>query len=923
MRKFLRKLCFYFFIVIVFFTNTLNNSFAIVDITRDVNYSVTGENGNQVFSASMSDINPLPYITNSVGDLSIELSNPFCIGYTAAYFVVMYTGSATTRVTATASLLAAAAAIYGTAYFKFKDFEICGANWLVWGNSNKNAGSNIKTYYPELGAFNGSIKRDVINCIKNKSDCDNITKNFMGTRTVFDMKDRVYRERIYDGEEVVNNNCTDPRAERTTYDIEGTGQLYYMKGYSKGNYACDRFLDVDDEDKKDEFEDAYNCCVEASKSVCITDKMSADIETRSAKNIFCNVENGLCTYDAFIFKIFKSKEGEDGVYCAQTYSLCPYNFNIEKGSEKSSYFDKTINFDDDGNIESIDDPCFDSDEDEALSCQGQRKNFYQYRRHCTVIEEWVNVDDYDDNTYAPFIDKACINFVGSSHNTEGYKTYDGYNKLFSRYKSFTAPIAECFTETLKNFLYNRAGHSKCTSGDFPDALGNCEDDFEYEEGDDLLETLGTLDPVSKLIKYINKLLMLTLTLMISLYGYGILVNTVKLTRKDMIITLIKITLVLTFASSIWWREQLFTFIYGLSDTFSSIVSKMGFDDTVDSEMNLIKYDGCYFGNINDILGKEDGEETPDLTDVGENNYYNYPSGRKYIAFFDSLDCKINKYLGYSVGKNLPNLLYVIGLSLIWPFNIGIFLAVASVMMALFVISFAIKTVYIFVASSIALTLMLYISPLIIPCILFNSRKKMFDTWLKNTISFALQPMFLFAYISLSMTIMDDYILEKGLFTGSGPHRELVCGYLCEGTDTEEIVSYGDTYSDADCGDDETTINLKQNSLLCFLEKVTSSPFTVFNSIGIFLSKLSDLQLSDLITFLRVAFLFFILNNVLNTIPGIATNLTGGSANLPGAPASADPFALSRKFGSVGGTASKIFKYGGKTVGRGFLNIIKK
>lgn len=933
MRKFLKKICFLFLTVVAFSTAVVNTSFAIVDITRDANYSVIGSDGKQEFSTSMPNLNILPYFNDDGGDLSIELSNPFCLAYTAAFFAAWYAGNAEVRLTAVASLIAGSMTIYAVAQDKFKDFEICGADWLVWGSSNKAATEDIEKYYPELSDFNGSIKRSVLNCIKDRSKCDTITKNFMGTRDTFDMRDKVFRERVYDGEEVINNNCKDPRDERGTYDVSGTGQLYYMRGFAQGNYACDRFLNPDNTNKTSEFEDAYNCCVEASRSVCITDKKGADRDTRSAKNFFCGIDDGLCDYSAFIFQIFKSEEGEKGIYCARTWSLCPYNFNIEKGSEKSSYFDKTITeksvadeaedfFSINGSNYVVDDPCFDSSSGKALSCSGKRKNFYQYRRHCTVVEKWIQPDEYDDIDYAPFIDKSCINFVGSSHNTIGYKSYDGYYKLFDQYKSFTAPIAECIAETLKNFLYNRAGHDKCLkTNSLPDTAGNCENGFEYQVGDDLLETQGIIDPISRLLSYIDSLLKLTLMIMVVLYGYNILISGGKLDKKDLIIMLIKVAVVLAFASSIWWRQQLFNFVYGFSESFSNLTSKLAFDDTLDSELNLVKYDGCYFGDINDVLGKGVGDDIPNIED---NNYYNYPSSRQYIAVFDALDCKISKYLGYSVGKDIPNLLFVIGASLIWPFNIGIFLAVASLMMLLFVISFAIRAVYIFVAASIGLAIMLYISPIVIPCILFKSRKKMFDAWVKYTISYALQPLFLFAFVSIALTIMDSYVLGEGIFVGNGPQRELVCGYVCKGTDSGDIVSYGDDLSDADCGDDETLIDTKRKSVLCLLEKATATPWTVFNSIGIFISLLSDLQLADLIMFLRIAFLFFILNKVLTSIPTIASNITGTNSGIPNLlDKTGDPFAMATKIKDFGGIAQRIFKYTGISAGKTGVSAAKQ
>lgn len=924
-KKLFKKFFILFLLVSLLFTSLIDKSFAIVDRAVEANYKVVGSNGNQTFSASMPALTPWPYFDIEkydlkTGDLSIELGNPFCLGYIALYFGAMYAGNTAVKVSATAALIAASMGIYGVSAVKYKDFEICGANWLVWGNNNINATNDIIKYYPELGAFNGSRKRAVLDCLRD-GKCNGLSSK----STDFTMNDRVFRENYYDGEEVVNNDCKDPREERKNYDIGGNGQTYYMRGYAQGNYACERFLVPDNPDKIDEFKDAYDCCVKTTQSVCITDKyqlvnrviegvdnaLDVGININSIKdNFFCDKDKQLCTHNEFIFEVFKSQEGEKGVYCARTWSLCPYNFNIEKGSEKKLFFEKDEHKDSNGNVV-IDDPCFDSTENRTLSCAGKIKNFYQYKRHCTIVEPWYTVSNYENNSYAPFIDKSCINFVGSSHNTLGYKSYNGYETMFGTYQTFTAPAVECITETLKNFLFNRAGHTKClNTGGFPDVFGNCPYGYEYKEGDDLFEVKGNLNPIGRLLKYIDILLKLALTIMIVLYGHGILTATIKLERKDLLMRLLALTLVLTFASSKWWRNQLFHFVYGASSYLSELTSRTFIDDTKDLEYNLIKYDGCYFSNINKAFGREISENE---INIENNNYYNYPTNRKYISIFDSLDCKIHKYLGASAGKSLPNALAVVALSIVWPFNIGIFLAVASVMMFLFVITFAIKAAYIFIASSIAIALLLYISPIIIPCVLFKSQKKIFDTWLTNLIGYILQPIFLLAFVAISLNIMDKYMIGEGIYKGAGPQRELVCGYACRNIENGTITSYSDKYFyNANCGENEEVINLKARSPICFLKKATATPFTVLNSVGIFVSTITDIQLSDLIMFLRIAFLFFILNHVLGTIPGIANNLAGTSVKLPGADKEVDPFTLARKAKDLGATTARVIKYGSVT-----------
>ncbi len=993
----------------------IGNAFAIVDNPIEQTYTVNQlSDGVMQFKSSLPNLKPLPWIAGSKdfnGDLSIELSNPYCLAYTAAYIGFMYIGEAKLKAAASVSLVTAAAVIYTIASNKYKSLELCGADWLVWGTNDEGSASllkNIREHYPVKGPFKGSRKFEVINCMQNTEKCIKRCTGDGGCRADFDKKyqeisnspeyandsaareaaisierekynkciseiscvldtkflaenggrtyltinDRLYRERIYDGEEVANSNCTDPREEALLYDVnrdraqkgQTPYQLYYMRGSNTGNYACDRFL-INKEQDGDKYDEAYQCCVKASKSICIKDKKDDKVK-------FCKADDKLCQVGSITLEIYKSENGDYGKYCARTWSLCPYNFNIQKGTEQTLAFKKNVttvlaqrkidsscqdsdcaNSADNTScynkkcrtvekkVPSVDDECFDSANNESLSCQGQIRNFYQYDRHCTTVEEYTPVPANDLSSYPPFIDKACINFVGSSHNTSGYTKYNGYERMFKTYKSFTAPVAECLSETLKNFLFNRAGHTKCLGStqnpnEKPDMYGKCKTGYLYSEGDDLFQ-VGKIDaPASKLLGYIHNLIMLAVTLMITLYGYNILINSGKLQRQDVMMAMLKIVIVVSFSASNWWYDQLFRFTYGFSNTFSALTSKIGFDTTQDVNGNYIKYDGCYFGDLNDILDKDSDSAVPNIEN---NNYIYYPINRRYIAFFDSLDCKITRYLGYGVGLDAPNLMMLLGVSFIWPFNIGIYLAVGTLMMALFVINFAIKAVYMFVASAIGIAIMLYVSPLIIPCILFKKTKGIFDKWLKNLISFALQPMVLFAFVSMALTIMDRYTLGEGIFTGSGVDRELVCGYSCIDKSTQQVIDYTDersalvrTQFDTTCGQDNSIVDLKRRSVLCFLSKMTTTPWSLLNSLGLFFPLLSDVVLSDVVMFLRVAFLFFILTKVLDTIPAIAANLTGGK-DLPKTNAG-DPLANAKKIATFANTIKRGTKNLGQKIG---------
>ena len=154
-------------IVVVFTITTVSNTFAVVDRAIEQTYSVTLENGVPKFKSSMPKLSRWPYIAGAVnsgvsgaeeylgGDLSIEIGNPFCTAYLVEFYAFMKIPNIAAKVIAVAAYVLQLSVIYEIARNKYKDYEICGADWLVWGSPDETSGtlSNIKEHYPVLGAF--------------------------------------------------------------------------------------------------------------------------------------------------------------------------------------------------------------------------------------------------------------------------------------------------------------------------------------------------------------------------------------------------------------------------------------------------------------------------------------------------------------------------------------------------------------------------------------------------------------------------------------------------------------------------------------------------------------------------------------------------------------------------------------------------
>lgn len=865
-------------------------------------------------------------------------------------------------------------------------FKICGANWLTYGNEQaiydyeKNSGcvsgdcsmfANIKKYYPTRGEFNGSYKFEVKKCIKNIHDCDGVValgrcnqgSNSNSCSPVdgginFTINDRVYRENMYNGEEVINYNCKDPRPEVKEYDIfrnkEQTYQTYYMRGYDAGNYACERYLE-----KKvttgDEFDQAYKCCLEAQQSVCIYQYEKNNMAT------FCSIYDDTCkssnTGDVK-FKVFKNSSITDGVeaskrYCIKTYNLCPYNFNVEFGSDDKSVvferiatkesMEKCQNSDDYANcdIKYEKDDCTDANGETYPFCEGKNKNFLQYNRHCTIVDGGNIVEFTYTNTYSPYIDKSCINLIGNSHNTTNYASYSGYDRVIDKYpKTMFTPGVECFVETMKNLLMNRAGHTRCKlPTENPNYKDICPSGEEFKAGQEFETDIEASDganvykhPLQDLIRYTKNIVYVFAAFSISLYGYNVLIKGGALgSRTEITMLIIKIAFVIALTTNTSWYNLIFKFTYGVSDVLFSAVSKIGFDTVIDTQGNLIRDDGCYFGDINSLRLDDDSPEVAEAISRYDNNYSDYPSDRIYLSFFDSLDCKIAKYFGYSIVQDGFGwgILKLYVLAFTWPFGVGLFIGFITMFTGITLFVFALKVAYIYVASMVALTILLFLSPIVIPTILFKKFSGIFQKWLKNVIGYAIQPCIMTAFISVSIMIIDNFMLGEAFFTGTAPNKELVCGFSCYDQNTGTLLSYTSkrpvaaqkmmdegmsALSESGASEEEKKIE-EQKLWINVFNTLTSegvdmgscsagdkivdikrnSPLCIMHNIGIglifgIIPYAADVDFKDVISFLRILVIVFILDNVLNKIPRMASTLTGSAAT-PGLGADTNPFAL--------------------------------
>jgi hypothetical protein len=151
-----------------------------------------------------------------------------------------------------------------------------------------------------------------------------------------------------------------------------------------------------------------------------------------------------------------------------------------------------------------------------------------------------------------------------------------------------------------------------------------------------------------------------------------------------------------------------------------------------------------------------------------------PSSSPLYVFriWDIMDCSIEMLVGgifspLTLSSGLVGFLVAALVSNPLGLFIGL-LGFGIIIMLLFAIA---RAVYIFITGYIAFALMVLVSPMFIPLILFKGTIAYFEKWLKVTIGFLLQPIFTFAYLAMLLAAYDVVVVDgpKSLFrsiTGS-------------------------------------------------------------------------------------------------------------------------------------------------------------
>lgn len=174
----------------------------------------------------------------------------------------------------------------------------------------------------------------------------------------------------------------------------------------------------------------------------------------------------------------------------------------------------------------------------------------------------------------------------------------------------------------------------------------------------------------------------------------------------------------------------------------------------------------------------------------------YPEGKQYLSLYDTLDCKLMKYIGVTMSDGLPNLFTVALMNLVPSFFEGIpvlgtlvgfagklygiianmiFMLLFTFLMGYFQI--IVKAIFVFLSSTLSLSILMFAAPIVLPFLLFEKTKKMFDTWLAEVVGCLIKPILNLSVILLFTSFLDSFVFSGVVFKdhkNSGRQAVVTC-----------------------------------------------------------------------------------------------------------------------------------------------------
>ena len=776
--------------------------------------------------------------------------------------------------TATTVAVAALASIWAIANDNFENTAICGSGWKVWKKKDdkkwsqydgnyliclKRIFGDIKYYCPpgNDGVLTDPETNEKCESAGKQNSCDSNSKKNTSQDRYCDLVNSGssesnnkckkgstndngelressnihYREYLFQGIEYVDNGpdaCDNPKNGKKwkdTLGYEGGKQRYYFKGSNDNpNFACSRFVSTDKTDS--EALKAFTCCQKRSQNTICLEKF---VNNNPNNYQFCvrgeecsvNLSSGGAVSFPVKYKIFES-ENNQNYLCARTYTVCPYDHNLQGGTDKVHhyYYDPAV-----------------------------VSNFCQYMNHCIKLPPISEYSFFDPSTF--FFAESCKDLRGDSQffNKSEIGKVSRFSSLYSR--NFSAPMVQCFKETLENNFLQKAGKTVCNNSDEipiknklnPD--GECKNSgYLQRKGDKVNQTF--LARVQNRFQFPIKMV---LVLSVVMFGFNILLATPEdyINKKTVMTYLLKFGLVYFFAIGNAWQGFFMDSVMNLSSEFANITFSP--KSTRNPSITDDEGDGCNFPKYNYLALLEKSADSPD-----HKTKPSYPPGKNYLRIWDTFDCKIARAIGYGPNVSVPNLLKMIFAGFLTG-GLGIMFFFAAFAYAVMLFSIAMRAIHITIMSIMGVILLIYVSPLTITCALFERTKGIFENWWKQMLGFILQPMILFAYLGLMLTVFDDLFIGDAKFKKSG---------------NDELPAIDCTVDPA------KQTNPDVNSIYCILKLEKYQKYTGLEVFDLGFPILKSITKEKINTLTKAAIIMFVFLKFLDTITTVAKKLVGGA-----------------------------------------------
>jgi type IV secretion system protein VirB6 len=344
----------------------------------------------------------------------------------------------------------------------------------------------------------------------------------------------------------------------------------------------------------------------------------------------------------------------------------------------------------------------------------------------------------------PIIDPA-----DSTCKNIGNSCYDGQSKSQSLF-NFSGKAIHCVKETLNKVFYEPITCNK-----------------------DKVNT-DSLNPFSVFQESLKVSIRAAFIIYVILYGFKVVMNNEYLHLEKVSMFVIKLILVSYFSvglGPLYYNKE------------SKLVSNNGM---LEQGLPLLLQMTSDFAQIVFNAGGSKGLCEFDLS--------KYERGYEFYAIWDSIDCRMGHYLGMSFVNNTATLLksatsstskatgnainipdfgnaFVEDLKIPngLPFFMVLFgflmagniiIVISGIAFAIIFISINLYFITSYLVCLITLCVMTYISPIFIPMVLFERTKAYFDSWLRITISCALQPAMIAGFIALLLSMYDVAIYKN-------------------------------------------------------------------------------------------------------------------------------------------------------------------